>query len=117
MISKEVVQSNVPDEKKVIERDKVDKTIEESLQDICNVEIDANENVPFHNSHNNTTESVNENNLYVVPIARDQIENPDDNREETINDMEEVLEKENQYENSPESLKKEILVNYNESGK
>ena len=129
------------DKKTIVEQDKVDKIIEESLQDNCNVEIDAkyrkqdtnsedtdksqcstetdksfvkdrtedsnrmfHENVPFHNLHNTTTESVNEDNLYVDPIAGDHIENLDENREETINGMEEeVLEKDNQYEDSSES--------------
>ena len=62
------------------------------------------ENVPFHNLHNTTTASVNEDNLYIDPLAGDHIENLDENREETINGMEEkVLEKDNQYEDSSES--------------
>ena len=129
------------DKKTIVEQDKVDKIIEESLQDNCNVEIDAkyrkqdtnsedtdksqcstetdksfvkdrtedsnrmfHENVPFHNLHNTTTESVNEDNLYVDPIAGDHIENLDENREETINGTEEeVLEKDDQNEDSSES--------------
>ena len=66
------------------------------------------ENVPFHNLHNTTTESVNGDNLYVEdPLAGDHIENletDDDNREETVNDTgKEVLEKDDQYQDSSES--------------
>ena len=66
------------------------------------------ENVLFQNLRNTTTESVNGDNLYVEdPLAGDHIENletDDDNREETVNDTgEEVLEKDDQYEDSSES--------------
>ena len=129
------------DKKTIVEQDKVDKIIEKSLQDNCNVEIDAkyrkqdtnsedtdksqcstetdksfvkdrtedsnrmfHENVPFYNLHNNTTESVIEDNLYEDPIAGDHIENLDENREETINGTEEeVVEKDDQNEDSSES--------------
>merc|ERR1712089_3577 len=40
MISKEVVQSNVPEESKVIERDKVDKIIGESHQEDSNIDLE-----------------------------------------------------------------------------
>ena len=142
----EIERANLEcDKKTVVEQDEVDKIIEESLQDNCNMEIDAkyrkqdtnsedtdksqrstetdksfikdrtedsnrmfHENVLFHNLRNTTTESVNGDNLYIEdPLAGDHIENletDDDNREETVNDTgEEVLEKDDQYEDSSES--------------
>ena len=85
-----IEETNLEYDKRTIV-DKVDKIIEKSLQNNCNVEIDAkdrtvdsnkllHESIPFNNLHNTNTEGVKKDNLYTDPINGDHIENLDENR-------------------------------------
>ena len=78
----------------------------EIVKDKCELDRTCKENAHLEkeSDHNNTENIASENDELNEKIPIENLETDDDNREETVNDTgEEVLEKDDQYEDSSES--------------
>ena len=97
---KTLTNNNIENERANLESKK------EIVKDKCEVDKTCEENTHLEkeSDHNNTENIASENDELNEKIPIENLETDDDNREETVNDTgEEVLEKDDQYEDSSES--------------